>query len=73
MLFAVRLRSCLVFSNYTVPLLVLLLFCENVLMIWSNAAAKTERKIGESLVARICLHCVEKQEGPRRIRQQHEQ
>ena len=42
-------------------------------MIWSNAAAKTERKIGESLVARICLHRVEKQEGPRRIRQQHEQ
>ena len=34
---------------------------------------KTERKIGESLVVRICLLCVEKQERPRRIRQQHEQ
>ena len=73
MLFAVSFRSCLVFSNCTVSLLVLLLFCGNVLLIWSNAAAKTERKIGESLVTRICLHCVEKQEGPRRIRQQHEQ
>ena len=73
MLFAISFRSCLVFSNSTVSLLVLLLFCGNVLMIWSNAVAKTERKIGESLVARICLHCMEKQEGPRRIRQQHEQ
>ena len=35
-LFAVSFRSCLVFSNSAVSLLVLLLFCGKVLMIWST-------------------------------------
>ena len=79
-LFIVGIRSCLVFSNFTVSLLVLLLLFLNIPLglvaisfgyyLWSNAAAKTKRKIGESLVA--SLYCVEKQEGSRSTQQEHE-
>ena len=80
-LFTVRFRSCSsVFELYSFSSSPSAIFWEYSYdelrfrwYLWSNAAAKTERKIGEGLVTKICLLCVEKQEGPRRIRQQHEQ